>query len=65
MSERKKRTIAGDKTICLPITADTDYNELVKDTKAFRSYLDQLIATHRELFPIGKGIIFAPLWGAL
>ncbi len=53
MAERKKRTIAGDKTICLPIEADIDYDPLVKDTKAFRVYLDRMIARHPELFPIG------------
>lgn len=53
MAERKKRTIAGDKTICLPIEAGMNYDPLVKDTKAFRAYLDQLIATHPELFPAG------------
>jgi hypothetical protein len=26
MSERKKRSTAGDKTICLPITAGIDYD---------------------------------------
>lgn len=53
MAERKKRTIAGDKTICLPIAADIDYDQLVKDTPAFRVYLDKMIATHPELFPVG------------
>jgi hypothetical protein len=53
MTERKKRTIAGDKTICLPIAADLDYGKLVEDTKAFRAYLDKLITVHPELFPVG------------
>jgi hypothetical protein len=53
MAERKKRTTAGDKTICLPIEAEIDYEQLVKDTQAFRVYLDKLIATHPELFPVG------------
>lgn len=53
MNERKKRTTAGDKTICLPIPADVDYAELVEDTAAFRAYLDGVIARQPELFPVG------------
>jgi hypothetical protein len=55
MVERKPRGIAGDKTICLPIDENTDYEALVKDTNAFRVYLDQQIAHHPELFPSGIG----------
>jgi hypothetical protein len=53
MTERKKRTTAGDKTICLRLPEDVDYEEWVEDTKAFRVYLDKLIAVHPELFPVG------------
>lgn len=53
MAERKKRTIAGDKTICLPLDAEIDYEQLVKDTKAFRVYLNTVIDRHPELFPVG------------
>jgi hypothetical protein len=53
MAERRKRTIAGDKTICLPIPAELDYDTWVEDTQAFRTYLDHLIAVHPELFPEG------------
>jgi hypothetical protein len=53
MAERRTRTIAGDKTICLPMPADVDYDTWVEDTKAFRTYLDDLIAVHPELFPVG------------
>lgn len=53
MTERKKRTTAGDKIICLPILEDIDYEALVEDTQAFRVYLDKLIAIHPELFPVG------------
>lgn len=52
MTERKKRTIAGDKTICLPIAAELDDDKLVEDTKAFGAYLDNLMAMHPELFPV-------------
>ena len=51
--ERKKRGIAGNKTICLHLTETTHYDALVDDTKAFRAYLDHLIETHREIFPEG------------
>lgn len=53
MVERKARGIAGDKTICLPMDENTDYKALVKDTDAFRVYLDKQIQQHPELFPSG------------
>lgn len=53
MAERRKRTTAGDKTICLPIPSELDYDSWIEDTKAVRAYLDNLIAIHPELFPIG------------
>lgn len=53
MAERRKRSVAGDKTICLPMGTDVDYEKLVEDTKAFRAYLDNLITVHPELFPAG------------
>jgi hypothetical protein len=53
MGQRKPRTTAGDKTICIPIRDDQDYDKLVQDTAAFRAYLDQLIEQHPELFPVG------------
>lgn len=53
MTERKERGIAGDKTICLPLAENTNYDELVEDTKAFRAYLDQMIDAHPEIFPQG------------
>jgi hypothetical protein len=53
-------TVPGDKTICLPIADGVDYDQLVKDRKRFRLYLDQLIAQHPELFPseIAQGYCF-------
>jgi hypothetical protein len=53
-------TVPGDKTICLPIADGVDYDQLVKDRKRFRLYLDQLIAQNPELFPaeIGQGYCF-------
>jgi hypothetical protein len=53
MTERKKRGIAGDKTICLPIAANVDYEQFVKDTKGYRAYLDEMNKVHPELFPVG------------
>ncbi len=53
MTHRKKRTTAGDKTICLPMTVEMNDEAFVKDTPGYRSYLDQLIALHPELFPAG------------
>ncbi len=51
--QRRKRGIAGDKTICFPLADDLDYATLVEDREAFRQYLDKQIAAHRELFPAG------------
>ncbi|GAB4324945.1 MAG: hypothetical protein OHK0047_09550 [Leptolyngbyaceae cyanobacterium] len=48
MSERKKRGTAADKTICLPIAEEIDYEQLVKDTAEFRAYLDHQIAEHPD-----------------
>ena len=44
-------TVPGDKTICLPIADEKEYGSLVKNTKAFRKYLDDQINLHPELFP--------------
>ncbi|MBT9317295.1 hypothetical protein [Leptothoe spongobia] len=53
MAERKQRGTAGDKTICLPIADDIDYDQLVEDRDAYREYLNEQIASHPELFPEG------------
>ena len=47
----KQRGIAGDKTICLPIAGEINYDKLVEDREAYRQYLNEQIATHPELFP--------------
>jgi hypothetical protein len=44
-------TVPGDKTICLPIADEKEYGTLIKQTKAFRKYLDDQIKLHPELFP--------------
>jgi hypothetical protein len=35
MTRRKKRTTAGDKTICLPLTVEGNYEVLVRDTNDY------------------------------
>jgi hypothetical protein len=50
-TEYRKRTIAGDKTICLPFPEGEAYEALLEDSGAFRAYLDEQIAEHPELFP--------------
>ena len=44
-------TVPGDKTICFPVADEKEYDKLIKQTKAFRKYLDEQIALHPELFP--------------
>ena len=39
----KKSVTPEDKTICLPIAEDIDYESLVEDRKAFRRYLDRMM----------------------
>jgi hypothetical protein len=53
----RKRTTAGDKTICLPLPAAIDYDQWIEDSEQFRRYLDEQIAQHPEIFPanIGQG----------
>jgi hypothetical protein len=53
MATRQKRAIAGDKTICIPVSNEEGYAELVEDLCQFREYLDEVIKQHRELFPEG------------
>lgn len=47
----RKRTPSGDKTICLPLPEDLDYNSWIEDTAGYRQYLNEQIAQHPELFP--------------
>jgi hypothetical protein len=60
MKKRQARTTSGDKTICLPLSPEKDYNSLVEDTVSYRQYLDQMIQEHPELFPsdISEGYRF-------
>ena len=47
----RKRTTAGDKTICLPLPEGLDYERWIEDSTGYRQYLDEQIAGHPELFP--------------
>jgi hypothetical protein len=60
MKERQARTTSGDKTICLPMPLEVDYQTFVEDTVAYRMYLDTMIEQHPELFPaeINEGYSF-------
>lgn len=60
MASRRKRTTAGDKTICLPMTVEMNDDAFVKDSNGYRAYLNQMIGLHPELFPAGieKGYRF-------
>ncbi len=49
----RKRTTAGDKTICLPLPAGIDYDTWILDAAGYRIYLDEQIAQHPERFPAG------------
>jgi hypothetical protein len=48
----RNRTTAGDKTICLSFPEGSAYEALLKDAVAYRTYLDEQIAQHPELFPL-------------
>lgn len=60
MKERQARTTSGDKTICLPMPLEMDYQTFVEDTVSYRIYLDKLIGERPELFPaeINEGYSF-------
>jgi hypothetical protein len=47
----RKRTTAGDKTICLPLPEGLVYEAWIEDSVGYRQYLDEQIAAHPELFP--------------
>lgn len=44
---------AGQKTICVPVPSEATYRKLVCNGRMYRSFLDQRIAAHPELFPVG------------
>ena len=43
---------AGHKTICVPVVSEADYQTLIRNGQKFRTFLDQHIADHPELFPV-------------
>lgn len=47
----RKRTTAGDKTICLPLPSGVVYETWIEDSSGYRQYLNEQIAQHPELFP--------------
>jgi hypothetical protein len=42
---------AGYKTICVPVSSEATYRKVIRNGQKFRSFLDQHIAEHPELFP--------------
>jgi len=44
---------AGHKIICVPVSSEAAYRKLIRNGQTFRSFLDQRIADHPELFPAG------------
>ena len=53
-TKTKAQVARPNKRITLPIAAEK-YNEIVNDCQAFRTMLDNMIATYPELFPAGIG----------
>jgi len=53
MKKRKARSTSGDKTICLPVNSEAEYEQMIQDTPTFRQYLDRQIQKNAELFPVG------------
>jgi hypothetical protein len=53
MARGKKRGVAGDKTICLPIAESINYEKLVEKREDYREYLNKKIEENPELFPEG------------
>ena len=53
-------SIRGDKSICLPVSNEEQYRQLITDNANFRAYLLQLYTTYPEIFPAGmdKGFCF-------
>lgn len=52
--------IRGDKSICLPVSSEEQYRQLINDNLNFRAYLCQLYAKYPENFPaeMDKGFCF-------
>lgn len=46
-----ERSLRGQKTICIPVSSEAAYGEILEDLDQFREYLEQAIEFHPELFP--------------
>ena len=46
-------SIRGDKSICLPVDSEEQYQQLIADNHDFRAYLLQLYTKYPEIFPRG------------
>ena len=44
-------SVRGDKSICLPVTSEKQYRQIIKDANAFRQYIAQTCNKHPEIFP--------------
>ena len=44
-------SIRGDKSICLPVGSEEQYQQLIANNHNYRAYLLQLYAKHPEIFP--------------
>ena len=44
-------TSRGEKTICLPIAEEQEYQSIIDDTRKFRAYLEEIIPEYPEIFP--------------
>ncbi len=53
-------SIRGDKSICLPVSNEEQYRQLINDNSNFRAYLCQVYAQYPEIFPAGmeRGFCF-------
>ena len=46
-----KLTFRGEKTICLPIADEQEYQSIIDDATEFRAYLERIIPEYPEIFP--------------
>ncbi len=50
----------GDKSICLPVTSEEEYQNIIADNRTFRQYICETWANYPEIFPaeLEKGFSF-------
>lgn len=53
-------SIRGDKSICLPVSSEEQYRQLITNNSDYRAYLLQIYTNYPEIFPVGmdKGFCF-------